>query len=171
MGIVGGLLSVECRYQEEFKQNNKFWCKAPCLWYTVETGGSAREVRKGCVSIRDRPANLTFTVTLESLREEDVGTYGCGIDMPFSLDPTFQVEVSVTPGEHPPPSLQHQAGHLDPQEGSGLEKLGQDDPEGVGSESGSGCCLGTYLFAHMHISVAKWRHSCTFLLHRLAGIR
>ena len=161
---------MECRYQEEFKQNNKFWCKAPCLWYTVETGGSAREVRRGRVSIRDHPANLTFTVTLESLREEDAGTYGCGIDMPLSLDPTLKVEVSVTPGEHPPPSLLHQAGHPDPQEGSGPEKLGQDDPEGVGREPGSGCCLGMYLFAHMHVSVSKWRHSCTFLLHRLAGI-
>ena len=98
-GIVGGSLSVECRYQEEFKQNKKFWCKFPCLWNTVETGGSAREVRRDRVSIRDCPANLTFTVTLESLREEDAGTYGCGIDMPLSLDPTLKVEVSVTPGE------------------------------------------------------------------------
>ncbi|XP_043761551.1 CMRF35-like molecule 6 isoform X2 [Cervus elaphus] len=96
-GIVGGSLSVECRYREEFKQNIKFWCKVPCLWNTVETGGSSREVREGRVSIRDHPASLTFTVTLESLREEDAGTYGCGIDMPLSFDPTFQVEVSVTP--------------------------------------------------------------------------
>ncbi|CAI9163871.1 unnamed protein product [Rangifer tarandus platyrhynchus] len=96
-GIVGGSLSVACRYREDFQQNNKFWCKAPCLWNTVEAGGSAREVRKGRVSIRDDPANLTFTVTLENLREEDAGTYGCGIYMPLSLDPTFQVEVSVVP--------------------------------------------------------------------------
>ncbi|CAI9163869.1 unnamed protein product [Rangifer tarandus platyrhynchus] len=96
-GIVGGSLSVACRYREEFQQNNKFWCKAPCLWNTVETGGSAREVRKGRVSIRDDPANLTFTVTLENLREEDAGTYGCGIYVSVSLDPTFEVEVSVIP--------------------------------------------------------------------------
>ena len=51
------------------------------------------------MSIRDRPASLPFTVTLESLREEDAGTYGCGIYVPFSFDPTFQVEVSVIPGE------------------------------------------------------------------------
>ena len=57
------------------------------------------------MSIRDRPASLTFTVTLESLREEDAGTYGCGIDVPFSVDPTFQVEVSVVPGEPEMPAL------------------------------------------------------------------
>ena len=84
------------------------------------------------MSIRDHPASLTFTVTLESLREEDAGTYRCGIDVLSTFDPIFEVEVSVIPGEHPPPSLQHQAGHPDPQEGSGTERLGQDDREGVG---------------------------------------
>ena len=84
------------------------------------------------MSIRDHPASLTFTVTLENLREEDAGTYWCGINVLSTFDPIFEVEVSVIPGEHPPPSLQHQAGHLDPQEGSGTERLGQDDREGVG---------------------------------------
>ncbi|XP_043761549.1 CMRF35-like molecule 6 [Cervus elaphus] len=98
-GIVGGSLSVECRYREEFINNSKYWCKFPCvlLWKIVETRESEREVRRGRVSIRDHPASLTFTVTLESLREEVAGTYGCGIDVPFSINPTFQVEVSVIP--------------------------------------------------------------------------
>uniref|UniRef100_A0AC11CQL2 Uncharacterized protein n=1 Tax=Ovis aries TaxID=9940 RepID=A0AC11CQL2_SHEEP len=122
-GIVGGSLRVECRYQEGFRDDNKFWCTPPCFWKTVETRESEREVRRGHGSIRDRPVSLTFKVTLESLREEDAGRYRCGIDVPFSRNPTFQVEVSVTPGEHPPPSLQHQAGHPDPQEGSGTERL------------------------------------------------
>ena len=98
------------------------------------------------MSIRDRPANLTFTVTLESLREEDAGRYWCGIDTSWFEgmlpDPTFQVEVFVVPGEHRPPSLQHQAGHPDPQEGSGTERLGQDDREGRGRGAGCGWCLG-----------------------------
>uniref|UniRef100_A0A8C6DRX2 Ig-like domain-containing protein n=1 Tax=Moschus moschiferus TaxID=68415 RepID=A0A8C6DRX2_MOSMO len=98
-GIVGGSLSVECRYQEAFVDDIKYWCKHPCVppWKMVETRESAREVSRGRVSIRDRPASLTFTVTLESLREEDAGTYGCGIYVPRSADPTFQVEVSVIP--------------------------------------------------------------------------
>ncbi|KAI4533936.1 hypothetical protein MG293_016955 [Ovis ammon polii] len=69
----------------------------------VETRESEREVRRGRVSIRDRPANLTFTVTLESLREEDAGRYWCGIDTSWFegmlRDPTFEVEVSVIPGK------------------------------------------------------------------------
>ncbi|KAM9748150.1 CMRF35-like molecule 6 isoform 1-T1 [Dama dama] len=102
-GIVGGSLSVECRYREEFINNSKYWCKFPCvlLWKIMETRESEREVRRGRVSIRDHPASLTFTVTLESLREEDAGTYVCGIDVRFSINPTFQVEVSVIPGGNP----------------------------------------------------------------------
>ncbi|XP_055264643.1 CMRF35-like molecule 6 isoform X2 [Moschus berezovskii] len=102
-GIVGGSLSVECQYQEEFINNSKFWCKPPCvlLWKMMQTTESAREVRRGHVSIRDRPANLTFTVTLERLREEDAGTYWCGINVPLSINPTFEVEVSVIPATIP----------------------------------------------------------------------
>ncbi|XP_036195365.1 protein CD300H-like [Myotis myotis] len=101
-GTVGGSLSVQCRYEKEFKENNKYWCKSPCLaslrTKIVETTKSEREVRSGRVSIRDHPATLTFTVTLESLTEGDGGTYRCGIHRPWTeglIDLTFQVEVSV----------------------------------------------------------------------------
>ena len=68
-----------------------------------------KEVRTGRVSIRDHGANLTFTVTLENLTEDDAGTYRCGIDtswLPgYMIDLTFRVVVSVSPGElcTPPP--------------------------------------------------------------------
>ncbi|KAL1287091.1 CD300A [Ovibos moschatus] len=109
-GIVGGSLIVECRYKKEFINNSKYWCKPPCvlLWKIVETTESEREVRKDRVSIRDHPANLTFTVTLESLREEDAGKYRCGIDTSWFegilRDPTFQVEVSVVPAPSASPT-------------------------------------------------------------------
>uniref|UniRef100_A0A8D1T7Q3 Ig-like domain-containing protein n=1 Tax=Sus scrofa TaxID=9823 RepID=A0A8D1T7Q3_PIG len=98
MGIEGGSLSVQCRYEEEYIDDKKYWEKSPCFlsWkHTVETTESAREVRRGRVSIRDDPANLTFTVTLERLTEEDAGTYCCGINAQFSVDPTHEVEVVV----------------------------------------------------------------------------
>ncbi|KAM8776256.1 CMRF35-like molecule 6 isoform 2-T2 [Rhynchonycteris naso] len=65
----------------------------------VETTESQRKVRRGRVSIRDYPANHTFTVTLESLTEDDEGIYGCGIDLPWNRgwDPTFKVLVTVIP--------------------------------------------------------------------------
>ncbi|XP_023603589.1 CMRF35-like molecule 6, partial [Myotis lucifugus] len=103
-GTVGGSLSVQCRYKKEFTDHNKYWCKDPCLpplrMKIVETTESEREVRRGRVSIRDDPANLTFTLTLESLTEGDEGKYMCGIDTPWrerQIDLIFPVEVSVSP--------------------------------------------------------------------------
>ena len=59
------------------------------------------------MSIRDHPATLTFTVTLENLTREDAGTYKCGVDVPFmngslfGIDDSFKVVVSVVPGKPP----------------------------------------------------------------------
>ncbi|XP_038402618.1 CMRF35-like molecule 8 isoform X5 [Canis lupus familiaris] len=98
-GTVGGSLSVRCQYKEGFRDHDKYWCKSPCVWKKiVETTESQREVTKGRVSIRDHPADLTFTVTLKNLTEGDAGTYKCGIDTLW-VDPTFSVVVSVNPAE------------------------------------------------------------------------
>uniref|UniRef100_A0A5F5PI32 Ig-like domain-containing protein n=1 Tax=Equus caballus TaxID=9796 RepID=A0A5F5PI32_HORSE len=106
-GTIGGSLSVQCRYDEEYREHKKYWCRnskwPPWRKKIVETTESEREVSRGRVSIRDHPANLTFTVTLESLTEADTGSYCCGIDTSWFervlREPTFQVEVSVVPGE------------------------------------------------------------------------
>ncbi|XP_061245879.1 CMRF35-like molecule 6 [Bos javanicus] len=70
---MGGSLNMECRYQEEFIDDNKFWC--------------------------------TSRLTLESLREEDAGTYWYGIDVLSTFDPIFEVEVSVIPATGPERSM------------------------------------------------------------------
>ncbi|XP_032175438.1 CMRF35-like molecule 8 isoform X1 [Mustela erminea] len=108
-GTVGGSVSVQCQYEEEFTDNDKYWCKNLCVWKMVKTKGADREVRSGRVSIRDHPANLTFTVTLERLTEDDAGTYRCGIDssgLPgYLFDHTSQVVLSVTPATTPAPRV------------------------------------------------------------------
>ncbi|EAW89167.1 CD300a molecule [Homo sapiens] len=101
-GPVGGSLSVQCPYEKEHRTLNKYWCRPPQIFLCdkiVETKGSAGK-RNGRVSIRDSPANLSFTVTLENLTEEDAGTYWCGVDTPWLRDfhdPVVEVEVSVFP--------------------------------------------------------------------------
>nr|XP_054314560.1 CMRF35-like molecule 6 [Pongo pygmaeus] len=101
-GPVGGSLSVQCYYEEEHRTRNKFWCRPPQILRCdkiVETKGPAGK-RNSRVSIRDSPANLSFTVTLENLTEEDAGTYWCGVDTPLLRDfhdPIVEVEVSVFP--------------------------------------------------------------------------
>ncbi|CAH6776382.1 RGD1559482 [Phodopus roborovskii] len=114
IGTVGESLSVECHYEERYKAQNKYWCRVSLLLCKgiVKTGAS-NEARKGRVSIRDHPATLTFTVTLENLTLEDAGTYMCSVDIPFTngswweitpslgINSSFKVVVSVVPGSDP----------------------------------------------------------------------
>ncbi|XP_058140651.1 protein CD300H-like isoform X2 [Dasypus novemcinctus] len=107
-GTEGGSLSVQCHYEEEFKALNKYWCRRPLFLLcdkTVETKESESEVKSGHVSIRDHPANLTFTVTVENLTKDDGGQYWCGVNMPllsgqkgFQPDPVVEILVIVNPG-------------------------------------------------------------------------
>ncbi|EHH58318.1 hypothetical protein EGM_08139 [Macaca fascicularis] len=105
-GPVGGSLSVQCWYEEKYKTLNKYWCRPLLVLQCdkiVETEGPAGKMN-GRVSIMDCPQNLSFTVTLENLTEEDAGTYWCGVDTPWHQDlhdPYVQVEVSVFPGVSP----------------------------------------------------------------------
>ncbi|XP_033037944.1 CMRF35-like molecule 8 isoform X2 [Trachypithecus francoisi] len=111
-GPVGGSLSVQCWYEKEHKTLNKYWCRPPRVLRCdkiVETKGPAG-IMNGRVSITDCPANLSFTVTLKNLTEEDAGTYWCGVDTPLLQDlrdPYVQVEVSVFPASTsmPPTSI------------------------------------------------------------------
>uniref|UniRef100_A0A8C8UN46 Ig-like domain-containing protein n=1 Tax=Peromyscus maniculatus bairdii TaxID=230844 RepID=A0A8C8UN46_PERMB len=90
-GTVGESLSVRCQYEEKYKANDKYWCRVsllPSCKEIVRTRAS-KEAGNGRVSIRDHPATLTFTVTLENLTLEDAGTYKCGVDVPgFSGEDT-----------------------------------------------------------------------------------
>ncbi|XP_047398588.1 CMRF35-like molecule 6 [Sciurus carolinensis] len=99
-GTVGGSLSVQCRYEEEYKDKPKSWCKKSFLCNDlVKTTDSEREVRSGRVSISDHPANLSLTVTMEHLTLEDAGSYECQVDTPWhdGFDPGFRVKVTVLP--------------------------------------------------------------------------
>ncbi|XP_069916458.1 CMRF35-like molecule 6 [Oryctolagus cuniculus] len=105
-GTEGGSLSVQCRYEEEHRTRAKFWCRHPCLpgQKIVKTKLPEVEARSGRVSIRDHPANLTFTVTLENLSIEDAGTYLCAVDEPWKPDTFFLVTVLVSPAPATAPS-------------------------------------------------------------------
>ncbi|XP_054988253.1 CMRF35-like molecule 6 [Sorex araneus] len=121
-GIVGGSLSVRCTYEQEDENNSKYWCESSCVipWdVVVKTSETQREARRGHVTIRDEPENLTFTVTLENLTEANAGTYWCGVLWPiYSKDLVVPVVVSVFPAF---PTALHAASstpgpHLEPAE-------------------------------------------------------
>ncbi|XP_054988249.1 CMRF35-like molecule 8 [Sorex araneus] len=106
-GTVRGSLSVRCTYEQEDENNSKYWCESSCwtrLSKVVETSETQREARKGRVTIRDDPASLAFTVTLENLTKADKGTYWCGVSRPGVKDPLVQVVVYVSPAPAPKPT-------------------------------------------------------------------
>ncbi|XP_012379534.2 CMRF35-like molecule 8 isoform X1 [Dasypus novemcinctus] len=109
-GTEGGSLSVQCHYEEKFKAHNKYWCRRsfipPCE-KIVETKGSESEVRSGRVSIRDHPANLTFTVTVGNLTKDDRGRYWCGVGTSWfsGPDPALEIVVTVSPAATPTKTL------------------------------------------------------------------
>ncbi|XP_049996130.1 CMRF35-like molecule 6 [Alexandromys fortis] len=114
-GAVGESLSVQCQYEEKYKSNDKYWCRHSLLLLCKQIVKTrpGKEARNGRVSIRDHPATLTFTVTMENLTWEDAGTYKCGVDVPlingssWKIDSSlgihdfFKVEVFVVPGSAP----------------------------------------------------------------------
>uniref|UniRef100_A0A8C2MHR6 Ig-like domain-containing protein n=1 Tax=Cricetulus griseus TaxID=10029 RepID=A0A8C2MHR6_CRIGR len=98
-GTVGESLRVQCQYEEKYKAYSKYWCRVSRLrscQNTVKTRAS-KEARNGRVSIRDDPATLTFTVTLDNLTLEDADTYMCGITPSLGIDSYSKVVVSVVP--------------------------------------------------------------------------
>ncbi|XP_062072669.1 CMRF35-like molecule 6 isoform X2 [Lepus europaeus] len=112
-GTEGGSLSVQCRYEEEHRARAKFWCRHRC-WpgrEIVKTNPPEVEARSGRVSIRDHPANLTFTVTLENLSSKDEGRYLCGVAPTTALSYVGStVPVMTRPahtGEKPPDPSPH----------------------------------------------------------------
>lgn len=106
-GTAGSSLTVRCRYEQAYKGNNKYWCRGEYdtdCDMIVETKGKEKEERNGWVSIRDSTDDLTFTVTMKNLDRADAGSYWCKIQTvwildAWSRDPSFQVQVSVSPGE------------------------------------------------------------------------
>ncbi|XP_053517302.1 CMRF35-like molecule 2 isoform X2 [Artibeus jamaicensis] len=105
-GTEGSSLTIRCWYEEGYKDYNKYWCRGEhdtdCD-KIVETGGGEREQRDGRVSIQDNPNTRTLTVTMRNLHVADAGPYWCKIQTlwifdAWSRDPSFRVQVSVSPG-------------------------------------------------------------------------
>ncbi|XP_006146003.1 CMRF35-like molecule 7 [Tupaia chinensis] len=98
-GSEKGSVTVQCRYDAGWETYKKWWCRgASWEWCSilVRTQGSEQEEKSGRVSIRDNWRARQFTVTMELLRQDDAGTYWCGIQK-FGTDLGARVKVIVEP--------------------------------------------------------------------------
>ncbi|XP_035889875.1 CMRF35-like molecule 9 isoform X4 [Phyllostomus discolor] len=104
-GFEGGTVSLLCAYKEQLRGHQKYWCRNVGFLIdrcsaTVYTRADGRESTEGRVSIRDKPWELRFNVTLRALTLEDSGDYLCGVKR-LGFDVTFGVSLVVLPGTPP----------------------------------------------------------------------
>ncbi|XP_056625156.1 CMRF35-like molecule 8 [Triplophysa dalaica] len=79
-GVKGDELSVQCHYDHDVINDNKFLCKGEDL-SLCETSGvkvSKGKITNGRFSLSDDTSARGFTVTITNLTEEDSGIYWCG---------------------------------------------------------------------------------------------
>ncbi|XP_039082326.1 CMRF35-like molecule 1 isoform X3 [Hyaena hyaena] len=98
-GLVGGSLTVQCRYVQKWQSHKKWWCRG-AEWNScrilVKTNGSEQEAQWKNVSIKDNQKNYTFTVTMVKLTKSDADTYWCGIEK-YGTDHGAKVKVTINP--------------------------------------------------------------------------
>ncbi|KAK1152782.1 polymeric immunoglobulin receptor-like [Acipenser oxyrinchus oxyrinchus] len=90
--ITGQTVTINCKYNEKYRQNVKYWCRVlhryNCNTLTTTLYNAHN------VNIKDNPLANTFTVTMQRPEERDSGQYRCGIKMSNSYK-TFNVELKV----------------------------------------------------------------------------
>ncbi|XP_054988263.1 CMRF35-like molecule 5 [Sorex araneus] len=101
VGQAGGSLDVICDYNIKYKWHRKCWCRyvpQSFRWNRLETTEAEQVMRSDQVTIRDDQSQNRFTLTMKQLRDDDTGTYLCGIQADtFSLVLPIRVTISPAP--------------------------------------------------------------------------
>ncbi|KAH0503931.1 CMRF35-like molecule 9 [Microtus ochrogaster] len=104
-GFEGDSVSLQCSYEKKVRGRRKYWCRKGGLILSrcsdIVYSEQNQEVVRGRMSIRDRPRELSMTVTMRNLTVKDSGKYWCGIDR-LGFDESFEVSLIVFPGSSRP---------------------------------------------------------------------
>ncbi|XP_056128062.1 CMRF35-like molecule 5 isoform X2 [Rhinichthys klamathensis goyatoka] len=102
-GYSGGEVNITCKYDEGYTENTKYFCKGqwPDCTDQIKTDIKDRWFNNGRFSLYDNTRSAVFTVTIRDLREEDSGTYYCGVDIPKEKDPHTEVNLKVLTETNP----------------------------------------------------------------------
>ncbi|XP_030047695.1 CMRF35-like molecule 8 [Microcaecilia unicolor] len=94
--FLGGSLSLQCQYNEYYKNNKKYWCRGETSCEKLIETEPNSFVTMDRLSISDNNAVLTFRVTMEQLSNTNSGAYECGINK-YGIDLLHRVYVTVLP--------------------------------------------------------------------------
>ncbi|XP_060776067.1 CMRF35-like molecule 8 [Neoarius graeffei] len=102
-GYSGGGVLIKCKYDREYTQNPKYFCKgsSPGCSDQIKTGDKNEWVNSGRFSLFDDTKSAEFSVMIRELTVQDTGTYHCGVDRRAATDIYTQVELKVKEGESP----------------------------------------------------------------------
>uniref|UniRef100_A0A8B9H499 Immunoglobulin domain-containing protein n=1 Tax=Astyanax mexicanus TaxID=7994 RepID=A0A8B9H499_ASTMX len=80
-GYSGGEVLIKCKYDKEYKSNNKYFCRGSCkIWTTL-----------GKFSLYDNRETEIFTVRFNNLTKGDSGEYWCGAESDWESDHGYKV--------------------------------------------------------------------------------
>ncbi|XP_071333057.1 CMRF35-like molecule 3 [Trachinotus anak] len=80
-GTYGGSVTVSCQYDQQFRENTKYWCKGSVYELCSIVVKTPKNRSSDRSSISDDKEAGVFTVTMTSLRDSDEGLYWCVIAM------------------------------------------------------------------------------------------
>ncbi|XP_060723025.1 polymeric immunoglobulin receptor-like [Tachysurus vachellii] len=99
-GYSGGGILIKCKYDTEYTQNAKYFCKvswADCS-EQIKTGAKNQWVNSGRFSLFDDTRSSEFWVMIRELTVQDTGTYQCGVYRDLLIAIETPVELKVKKG-------------------------------------------------------------------------
>ncbi|XP_047669543.1 CMRF35-like molecule 9 [Tachysurus fulvidraco] len=99
-GYSGGGILIKCKYDTEYTQNAKYFCKgswAACF-EQVKTENKNQWVNSGRFSLFDDNKSAEFWVMIRELIVQDAGMYHCGVGRDLLMDINTSVELKVKKG-------------------------------------------------------------------------
>ncbi|XP_060723459.1 uncharacterized protein LOC132844241 isoform X3 [Tachysurus vachellii] len=99
-GYSGGGILIKCKYDTEYRYNQKHFCKGsmPGCSEQIKTGDKNQWVNSGRFSLFDDTKSSEFWVMIRELTVQDTGTYQCGVNRTLDIDIYTPVEVKVKQG-------------------------------------------------------------------------
>ncbi|XP_061736538.1 CMRF35-like molecule 6 isoform X3 [Nerophis ophidion] len=104
-GVSGQNITITCSSKDR-DDNNKYFCKDPCMKnYDILISSSVDKDKWDTNKYSIRDEKSIFYVTIFHLKKEDSGTYWCGIDVPWGRDRleivVITVKEAITPEREP----------------------------------------------------------------------
>ncbi|XP_053492722.1 CMRF35-like molecule 8 [Ictalurus furcatus] len=100
-GYSGGGVLIKCKYDTEYRENQKYFCKGsvPGCSDQIKTGAKNEWINSGRFSLFDDTKSAEFSVMIRELTVEDTGTYQCAVNKDLWKDIYTPVELKVKEGE------------------------------------------------------------------------